>query len=101
MYTEEQIFLLKHFTFDANGCTIGKAQKAFLYYAFTIRHPEAKLSSMPIAEMLSSEQTMVEISHFLSNRLCIAKKVLNKEFTSTHIEIDFSWAKYLSIRMED
>ena len=48
-------------------------------------------SEQTIAEMLSSEQTMVEISHFLSNRICIAKKVLNKEFTPTHIEIDFSW----------
>ena len=59
MYTEEQIFLLKHFTFDANGCKIDKAQKAFLYFASTIRHPEAKLSPIPIAEMLGSEQTMV------------------------------------------
>ena len=29
--------------------------------------------------MLSSDQTMVEISHFLNNRICIANKVLNKE----------------------
>ena len=101
MYCEDQILLLKHFNWgeitlhlDATGSVvrkIDKEQKKFLYYAITIKHPEAK-SPIPIAEMLTSDHTNVEISHFLSKWLYAAKQVLNKEFIPAHIEIDFSWA---------
>ena len=102
MYCEDQILLLKHFNWgeitlhlDATGSVvrkIDKEQKRFLYYAITIKHPEAKISPIPIAEMLTSDHTNVEISHFLSKWLYAAKQVLNKEFIPAHIEIDFSWA---------
>ena len=79
MYSEEQMLLLKHFKwdkitlhFDATGSVvrkIDKEQKTFLYYALTVRHPNAIISPIPLAEMLSSDHTNVEISHFLNKWL--------------------------------
>ena len=90
MYTEEQILLLKRIKLDdlilhldATGSIvrkIDKEQKSFLYYALTIRHPEAKLSPIPLAEMLSSDQTNVEISHLLNKWLYSVRKVLNRVY---------------------
>ena len=72
LYSEEQILLLKQFQskriflhLDATGSVVrklDKGQKLFLYYALTIRHPEAKISPIPLAEMLSSDHTNVEIT---------------------------------------
>ena len=102
LYSEEQILLLKLFQskriflhLDATGSVVrklDKGQNKFLYYALTIRHPEAKISPIPLAEMLSSDHTNVEITHFLNRWQYTAKKVLNKEFTPTHVEVDFSLA---------
>ena len=101
MYSEDQILILKHFNWgnitlhlDATGSVVrklDKEQKTFQYYAITIKHPEAKISPIPLAEMLS-DHTNVEISHFLSKWLYDANKILNKQFNPAHIEIDFSWA---------
>ena len=65
MYTEEQIGLIKnilpkHFTLnlDATGSVIrniDKSQKNVLYYALTMQHSEAKVSPIPLAEMISSD----------------------------------------------
>ena len=76
---------------------IDKEQKLFLYYALTIIHPEAKLRPIPLAEILSSDQTNVEMSHFLTKWIYTDGKVLNTEFTIPLIEIDFSWAMLHSI----
>ena len=46
--------------------------------------------------MLSSEHTNVEIAHFLNRWQYTVKKVLNREFTPAHIEVDFSWAMFHS-----
>ena len=55
-------------------------------------HPEAKTSPIPLADMISSEHTNVEIGHFLSKWFYNVKKVLNKDTIITHVEVDFSWA---------
>ena len=107
MFSEEQILLLKHLDLnqvsihlDATGSVvrkIDKHQKAFLYYALTIRHPNAKTSHIPLAEMLSSDHTNIEISHFLNKWLYAVKSVINKKFAPNHVEIYFSWAMIHSI----
>ena len=99
--TEEQIRLLKKipsekFTLhlDATGSVIrklDKTHKSSLYYALTIKHPFSKVSPIPLAEMISSDQTNVEITHFLLKWRYNVKKVLQKDITPTHIEVDFSW----------
>ena len=88
MYCEDQILLMKHFNWgeitlhlDATGSVvrkIDKEQKKFIYYAITIKHPEAKISPIPIAEMLTSDHTNVEISHFLSTGYMQQNKYLIK-----------------------
>ena len=88
MFSEEQILILKHFDLrkislhlDATGSVvrkIDKHQKAFLYYALTIRHPDAKTSPVPLAEMLSSDHTNIEISYFLNKWLYSVKSVIIK-----------------------
>ena len=101
------MFLLKHFKWDnllyilmqkvqLFGKLI-KNKKTFLYYALTVRHPNAIISSIPLAEMLSSDHTNVEISHFLNKWLYTTKKVFSKAFSQAHIEIDYSWAMLHSI----
>ena len=80
---------------DATGSIvrkIDKFHKRILYYALTVKHPEAKTSPVPLDEMISSEHTNVEIVHFLSKWFYNVKKVLNKSTILTHVEIDFSWA---------
>ena len=75
MYTEEQILVLKSIAksnlilhLDATGSVVRKIdqfQKKFLYYALTLQHPQMKISPTPLAEMLSSNHTNVEITYFL------------------------------------
>ena len=45
-----------------------------MYYALSVKHPEARVSPIPLAEMISSEQTNVEISNFLSDGYMMSKK---------------------------
>ena len=107
MFSEEQILLLKHFDLtkislhlDATGSVvrkIDKQQKAFLYYALTIRHQNTKTSALPLTKMLSSDHTNIEISHFLNKWLYYVKSVIHKNFAPNHVEIDFSWAMIHSI----
>ena len=107
MYCEEQIAFLKligksklKLHLDATGSVVRKLecnQKNFLYYALTLQHPLAKISPIPLAEMLTSEQTNVEISHFL-NRWCYdVKRILNRDISPSQVEVDFSWAMLHSI----
>ena len=73
-YCEEQIAFLKligkskfKLHLDSTGSVVRKLecnQKNFLYYAPTLQHPLAKISPIPLAEKLTSEQTNVDISHF-------------------------------------
>ena len=84
LYSEEQILLLKYLEkwcltlhFDATGSVIRKLdkfQKNILYYTLSVKHPEARVSPIPLAEMISSEQTNVEISNFLNRWLYDVKK---------------------------
>ena len=107
MFSEEQILLLKQLDWskvslnlDATGSVfrkIDKNQKAFLYYALTIRHPNGKTSPMPLAEMLSSDHMNTEISHFLNKWLYAVKSIINKNFAPNHVEVDFSWAMLHSV----
>ena len=74
MYCEEQLVFLKlieksklKLHLDATGSVVRKLdrdEKNFLYYALTLQHPIAKISPIPLAEMLTNEQTNVEITHF-------------------------------------
>ena len=101
LHTEEQISIIKkipseNFTLhlDATGSVIrklDKTHKSSLYYALTIKHPFSKVSPIPLAEMISSDQTNVEITNFLLKWRYNVKKVLKKDITPTHIEVDFSW----------
>ena len=110
MHTEEQILLIKILQpgnlilyLDATGSIvrkIDKFHKRILYYALTVKHPEAKTSPIPLAEMTSSEHTNVEIAHFLSKWFYNVKKVLNKATILTHVEVDFSWAMLHSVENE-
>ena len=107
MYSEEQLLILKSIDknkltlhLDATGSVVRKIdrdQKLFLYYALTLRHPQMKISPIPVAEMLSSNHTNVEITHFLHKWSYDVKLVLNHEICPDHIEVDFSWAMLHSI----
>ena len=85
---------------DATGSVvrkIDKLHKRILYYALVVRHPEAQTSPVPLAEMLSSEHTNVEITHFLTKWLYNMKKILNIETILTQVEVDFSWPMLHSV----
>ena len=56
-----------------------------------MQHPEAKVSPFPLAEMISSDQTNIEITHFLQKWRYNVNKVQNKYITPTHVEVDYSW----------
>ena len=102
LYSEEQIMLLKKlekesFTLhlDATGPVIRKLdhlRKRILYYAISVKHPLSHVSPIPLAEMVSSEQTNIEISHLLNRWLYDVKKVTSSEILPNKVEVDFSWA---------
>ena len=83
-YSEEQILLLKYLEkgcltlyFDATDSIVrklDKSQKKIMYYALSVKHTEARVRTIPLAEMIPSEQTNVEISNFLSRWLYDVKK---------------------------
>ena len=107
LYSEEQILLLRHlqkqnltFHLDATGSVVRKLEKFqdnILYYALSVQHPESSVSPIPLSEMISSQQTNVEISHFLKQWLYDVKKVTNNEVTPNQIEVDYSWAMLHSV----
>ena len=80
---------------DATGSLISKppcCSKKIFYYALTIQHPEFSTSPIPLAEMISSDHSTVEISHFL-NKWCLSIKLFNNtDLKVKKVEIDFSWA---------
>ena len=57
----------------------------------------AKTSPIPLAEMISSAHTNVEIAYFLSKWLYDVKQVLHKDTTESLVEVDFSWAMLHSV----
>ena len=78
LHSEEQIFLLKLLNeqrlilhLDATCSVVRKMEKsqnAILYYAISVKNPEARVCpAVPLAEMLSSAHTNVEITLFLTN----------------------------------
>ena len=107
MFTEDQLLLIRKLQSsdltlhsDATGSVVRKTdklRKRILYYALVVRHPEAQISPLPLAEILNSEHTNVEITHFLSKLSYNLKKVLNKQTTVSHVEIDFSWPMLYSV----
>ena len=107
LYSEEQISLLKYlekksltFHLDATGSVVRKLEKSqdrILYYALSVQHPESHVSPIPLAEMISSKQTNVEISHFLKQWLYDVKKVTNSEVTPSQVEVDYNWAMLHSV----
>ena len=107
LHSEKQILLLKYLEkgcltlhFDATGSVIRKLdkfQKKILYYALSVKHPETRVSPIPLAEMISSEQTNVGISNFLNRWLYDVKKVTNKLIVPNQIEVDYSWAMLHSV----
>ena len=76
LFTEKQLEILKHckpqpiiLHLDATGSLISKidpTHKNLFYYAPTIQHPSVNTSPIPLAEMISSDHTTAEISHFLN-----------------------------------
>ena len=76
MFTEEQLGVLNYFKshpivlhLDATGSLIRKIDanhKNVYYYALTIQHPFVTTSPIPVGEMISSDHTTSEISHFLN-----------------------------------
>ena len=85
---------------DATGSVVRKIDKLYkriLYYALVVRHPEVQTSPVPLAEMLSSEHTNVEITHFLTKWLYNMKKIIYKETILTQVEVDFSWPMLHSV----
>ena len=102
LYSEEQIMLLKKlekrsFTLHlgATGSVIrklGHLKKRILYYAISVKHPLSHVSPIPLDEMVSSEQTNLEISHLLNRWLYDVKKVTSSEILPNKVEVDFSWA---------
>ena len=102
MYTLKQIELLKllkHYAIqsnlDATGSLISKppfCHNKIFYCALTIQHPEYSTSPIPVAEMISSDHSTAEISHFL-NKWCLnTKLVINRDIKIDKIEMDYSWA---------
>ena len=107
MYCEEQLVFLKlieksklKLHLDATGSVVRKLdrdEKNFLYYALTLQHPIAKISPIPLAEMLTNEQTNVEITHFLNRWYYDVRRILNRDICPSQVEVDFSWAMLHSI----
>ena len=102
MYTYKQVELLKLFKnsrlvlyLDATGSLISKPPSCLnkiFYYALTLQHPEYSTSPIPVAEMISSDHSTAEISHFL-NKWCLnAKLVISRDLKIGQVEIDYSWA---------
>ena len=72
MFTEKQLEILKSHPIilhlDATGSLIHKTDpihKSLFYYVLTIQHPSVNTSPIPLAEMISSDHTTAQISHFL------------------------------------
>ena len=80
---------------DATGSLFSKppyCSKKVFYYALTIQHPEFSTSPIPLAEMISSDHSTAEISHFL-NKWCSSIKLFNNtDLKVKEVVIDFSWA---------
>ena len=68
-------------------------RKRILYYTISVKHPLlAHVSPIPLAEVVSSEQINIEISHLLNRWLYDVKKVTSSEILPNKVEVDFSWA---------
>ena len=55
-----------------------------------MQHPESKVSPIPLAEMIRSDQKILK-SHISFRSSATMSKVLNKSITLTHVEVDYSW----------
>ena len=85
---------------DATGSVVRKLdrdEKNFLYYALTLQPPIVKINPILLAEMLTNEQTNVEITHFLNRWYHDVRRILNRDIYPSQVEVDFSWAMLHSI----
>ncbi|XP_078250374.1 uncharacterized protein LOC144589491 isoform X3 [Pogona vitticeps] len=103
MYSESQLHMLKDLQaagqcflyLDATGSVVMKPkniQNKFLYYTLCISLTSETRSTIPVAEMLSSDQSTPTIQHWLS---CLCRdffKVCKRKLSPQKVEIDFSWA---------
>ena len=100
LYTKRQIEVMKVLSnivlhLDATGSIVRKPEfctKPIFYYALTLKHPDYKISPIPVAEMISSDQGTAEITHFLNKWYLNSKLVLHKEVVISRVEMDYSWA---------
>ncbi|KAL0993878.1 hypothetical protein UPYG_G00115090, partial [Umbra pygmaea] len=79
---------------DATGTVVAKPPNAknVLYYALCMPLEFPKPTVVPLAEMITSDQTSVNIQNWLN---CLSRdytSIYKKEFTPTKVETDFSWA---------
>ena len=117
MHTEEQLLLVRKLQsndltlhLDATGSIvrkIDKFHKRIMYYALVAIHPEAQISPLPLAEMLTNEQTNVEITHNIVIHICsahimhrfsykIERKLLSKPPKETKRFLMFVMARLIS-----
>ena len=97
LYSEEQIRVHEHnvsLHLDATG-TICKPipgqEKRVLYHALVSSGDKGD-PAVPLAEMLTNDQTATNITHFLMKVAADFYKVKNKVLQPEKVEIDFSWA---------
>ncbi|XP_078232656.1 LOW QUALITY PROTEIN: uncharacterized protein LOC144583186 [Pogona vitticeps] len=101
MYSESQLHMLKDLQaagqcflyLDATGSVVMKLKNIQnKFYTLCISLTSETRSTIPVAEMLSSDQSTSTIQHWLS---CLCRdffKVCKRKLSPQKFEIDFSWA---------
>ena len=100
MYTEFSINLLKEakiLNLDATGSLVQRLHrwgisKDVLYYALVMKVPGLDLPQLPVAEMLSSDQSAATISSFLANLKRDYYRVTGNTLHQVQVETDMSFA---------
>lgn len=102
-YSESQLEILQDIQrsnscllyLDATGSVVGKphpASQSVLYYAVCIECQSTTKTVVPVAEMISADQTTATILHWLT---CLRRdffKLFQKHLKPQKVETDFSWA---------
>ena len=80
---------------DATGSIISElpsCSKKISNYAFAMQHPEFSTSPAPLSDIISSDHTTAEISHFVNEQFLSVKLFINNDLKINKFEIDFVWA---------
>lgn len=102
-YSESQLHILQDLQknkscllyLDATGSVVAKphpSSQSVLYYALCIPCQSTTKTVVPVAEMLTSDQTTATVLHWLT---CLRRdyhKLFQKHFKPQKVETDFSWA---------